>query len=57
MSGWGELLALLGRVIVWWVTRDERNRAELIARINRRQEGWKDENGDIFGGGDPAGGV
>jgi hypothetical protein len=51
MSGWGELLSILGRVIMWWLTKDERNRAALVASINKRQEGWQNENGDIFGAG------
>jgi hypothetical protein len=57
MSGWGELFSILGRVIVWWITKEDRNREAVIAAINRRAEGWKNENGDIFGaGGGIAGG-
>jgi hypothetical protein len=57
MSGWGELLSILGRVVVWWLTKNDRNREAVIAAINKRHEGWQNENGDIFGsGGGIAGG-
>jgi hypothetical protein len=51
MSGWGELFSILGRVVVWWLTKNDRNREAVIAAINKRHEGWQNENGDIFGSG------
>lgn len=56
MKALGELFAILGKVVVWWLTRNERNRQAVIDQMKKAQDGWENENGDIFGGGRPADG-
>jgi len=47
---WAALIEILGLLLKWWVSRGADKHADLIAAIQKRQDGWKNENGDIFGG-------
>ena len=49
MTNIGELLAIIGKVVVWWITRNETNKAAAIEAINRKAEGWANASaGNIF---------
>lgn len=55
MTGWLELIGIIGKVIVWWITKNETNKAAVIEVINRKQQGWDNESaGAIFDDTKPA---
>lgn len=39
-----ELLSIIGKLLVWWLTKREENKAVVIEAINKRAEGWKNES-------------
>lgn len=45
-----ELVEVIAMLLKWWFGKSESDRQELVAAINKRQEGWKSESPtDIFG--------